>query len=183
MQNDTTAGLDPVVCASEALGLTFAFGNENGDTGFAVAFGPENPNMTNSTAGDAAFAAAAASIIFGSASTDNLVNALENWIANWKAFYVSHGVPGISDPTEGQTDLAARAAAWGDGVGFALVGDVGPLKEQVINFLNDAAQGTAVYSASLESQPDHAVVSEITNDADALVHLIGIAAPLDHFVI
>jgi hypothetical protein len=38
-------------------------------------------------------------------------------------------------------------------VGVALANNLGPLNGQVINFLEDAAQGTAVYGASLVGQP------------------------------
>ena len=55
-----------------------------------------------------------------------------------------------------QIDLAARGAAWGDAVGVALANDLGPLKGEGINFFLDAAQGA--------------------------VQLIGVAAPVDHFV-
>jgi hypothetical protein len=183
VHNAISSGLDPLVYASEALGLAFAFGNENGSTSFAAAFGPAHTGIPSSTAGDAAFAAAAASTIFGSASTDNLVNAMESWVANWKAFYSSHGVSGIYDPSAAQIDLAARGAAWGDAVGVALGNDLGPLKGQVTNFLIDAAQGTAVYSASLASQPGHADAAiGSLGSADATVHLTGIAAHVDHLV-
>jgi hypothetical protein len=183
VHNAISSGLDPLVYASEALGLAFAFGNENGSTGFAAAFGPAHTGMPSSTAGDAAFAAAAASTIFGSASTNNLINAIEGWVANWKGFYSGHGVPGISDPSAAQIDLAARGAAWGDAVGVALADNLGPLKGQVTNFLIDAAQGTAVYSASLASQPGHADAAVgSAGSADATVQLTGIAAHVDHLV-
>jgi hypothetical protein len=71
-------------------------------------------------------------------------------------------------------------------VGVALANNLGPLKGQVINFLDDAAHGTAVYSASLASQPTHAPfqgaatasVASAAND----VQLTGVAAPIDHIV-
>jgi hypothetical protein len=181
VHNAISNGLDPLVYASEALGLAFAFGNENGSTGFAQAFGPAHTGMANSAAGDAAFARAAASTIFGSASTDNLGNAIENWVANWKAFYSGHGVPGIADPSAAQIDLAARGAAWGDAVGVALSDDLGPLKGQVTNFLIDAAQGNAVYSASLASQPGHADAA-IGGSAADTVQMTGLPAHADHLV-
>ena len=46
---------------------------------------------------------------------------MENFVANWDAFYASHGIPGNATPTANQIDLAARGAAWGDMVGVALV--------------------------------------------------------------
>jgi hypothetical protein len=141
------------VYASEALGLVFAFQNENNSTAFAAAFGPTNAGMPNSIAGDAAFAAAAASAIFGSASTANLVNVLDGFVTNWKTFYAAHGLPGIFNASPNQIDLAARGAAWGDMVGVALANNLGPLNGQTINFLKDAAHGTAVYGASLSSEP------------------------------
>jgi hypothetical protein len=164
-------GLDPLVYTTEALGLAFAFSNESGSTAFATSFGPANSTMPNSTTGDAAFAQAAATALFGAASTDTLVNAIDGWVSNWKAFYSVHGVPGISDPSAEQIDLAARGAAWGDAVGVALANDLGPLNAQAINFLEDVARGTAIYSASLLNQP-----------MDSHVQLTGLAAS-DHTVI
>src|SRR5438046_1538319 len=64
--------------------------------------------------------------------------------------------PGTYIPTANQIDLAARGTAWGEAVGVALDNSLGPLKGQVVNFLDDAAQGTAIYSAPLSSQPNHA---------------------------
>ena len=133
--NATNNGLNAQVYACEALGLVFAFGNENGATTFANKFGPTNSSMPNSTAGDAAYAAAAAAAIFASASTTNLVNVLEGFVSNWKAFFTANGVSGISSPTANQIDLAARGAAWGDMVGVALANNLGPLSGQVTNFL------------------------------------------------
>ena len=153
--NAIANGFNPQVYASEALGLAFAFGNEAGSTAFANLFGPSNAAMPNSAAGDAAFAVAASSAIFGSASTTNLSNVLDGFVVNWKAFYAGNGVPGIANASPTQIDIAARAAAWGDAVGVALANNLGPLNPQAINFLEDAAQGTAVYAASLTSQPNH----------------------------
>jgi hypothetical protein len=185
----TQSGLNPQVYASEALGLTFAFGNETGSMAFAIAFGPSNPAMPNSTAGDSAYAAAAAAAIFASASTPNIVNAMETWVANWKAFYTSNGLPGIANPSSDQIDLAARGAAWGDAVGTALGNHLGPLIGQATNFLENAAQGTAIYSASLVSQPTHAPFQgssyspTVAFNADSTVQLMGIAPDLDHATI
>jgi hypothetical protein len=184
VQNAISNGLDPQIYASEVLGLAFAFGNENGSTGFAASYGPGQAAMPDSAAGDAAFAAAAANTIFGEASTDNLAHVIEGWVANWKAFYASHGVPGISDPSAAQIDLAARGAAWGDATGVALANDLGPLKGQVIHFLLDAAaQGSAANSASSASQAIHADATiGSAGSADATVHLTGMAAHVDHFL-
>ena len=180
-------GFNPQIYACEALGLVFAFGNENGSTGFATAFGPSAVGMPNTSAGDAAFAAAAANTIFGSAETTNTPGAIDGWLTNWKAFYTQVGLPWNSNPTADQIDLAARGAAWGDAVGFALANDLGPLSGQAANFLEDAAQGTAVYSASLSSQPTAAPfqgaasASVVTTASD--VQVTGVAAPIDHIVV
>jgi hypothetical protein len=145
--------------------------------------------MPNSTAGDAAYAAAAATAIFASASTPNIVNVMETWVANWKALYTSNGIPGIADPSSDQIDLAARGAAWGDAVGTALANHLGPLIGQATNFLENAAQGTAIYSASLESQPTHAPFQgssnspPIASNAVSDAQLMGVAPNLDHVVI
>jgi hypothetical protein len=89
----------------------------------------------------------------------------------------------MSDASAGQIDLAARGAAWGDAVGVALSDNLGPLKGQVTNFLIDAAQGTAVYSVSLASQPGHAEAAiGSTGSADDTVQLTGMAAHVDHLV-
>jgi hypothetical protein len=95
--------------------------------------------------------AAGSSTIFGTASNANLINVLESFIANWKAFYTSHGIPGNATPTADQIDLAARGAAWGDMVGVALANYLGPLDGQVINFLDDAAQGTDIWHCDLQT--------------------------------
>jgi hypothetical protein len=80
---------------------------------------------------------------------------MKGFISNWEAFYTANGIPGNATPTAAQIDLAARGASWGDMVGVALANNIGPLSGQVINFLDDAAQGTAVYAASLVGQPPH----------------------------
>jgi hypothetical protein len=72
-----------------------------------------------------------------------------------EGFYTSAGIPGNAIPTTDQIDLAARGAAWGDMVSVALANNLGPLSEQVVNFLEDAAQGTAIYGASLVGQSVH----------------------------
>jgi hypothetical protein len=181
--NATQHGYNPVVYASEALGLVFAFGNENGGTAFATNFGPSNAAMPNTAAGDAAFAVAAASAIFGSAATASTPGAIKTFVSNWEAFYTSHGIPGIANPTANQIDLAARGAAWGDAVGVALVNNPGPLNGQAMNFLEDAAQGTAIYSASLSSQPNHAQFQAASAQAAVAasepVNLTGVATHLD----
>jgi hypothetical protein len=182
-------GLNPQVYASEALGLAFAFANETGGTAFATTFGPSNPTMPNSIAGDSAFAAAAASAIFGSASTPNIINVIESWVANWKSLFTSNGILGISNPSSNQIDLAARGTAWGDTVGTALANNLGPLNGQATNFLESAAQGTAIYSGSLISQPMHAPFQgssnspSIASDTASDVQLTGIQPNLVHAMI
>jgi hypothetical protein len=153
--NATHYGLNPQVYACEALGLVYAFGNETGSVAFANNFGPNNAALPNSTAGDAAFAAAASTTIFGSASTANLVSVLKGFISNWETFFTANGVPGLTNPSAALIDLAARGASWGDMVGVALANNLGPLNGQAINFLDDVAQGRAVYGASLVGQPAH----------------------------
>ena len=155
VENATKYGFNPLVYATEALGLVFAFNNETGSTAFATGYGPSNATMPNSTAGDSAFAAAASNGIFGAASTSTLVNAINNYVSNWKAFYSNNGIPGISNPSADQVDLAARGAAWGDAVGLGLANNLGSLQAQATEFLMDAAQGNAMYSASLVGQPHH----------------------------
>ena len=153
--NATKYGFNPLVYATEALGLVFAFNNETGSTAFATGYGPSNATMPNSTAGDSAFAAAASNSIFGAASTSTLVNAINNYVSNWKAFYSNNGIPGISNPSADQVDLAARGAAWGDAVGLGLANNLGSLQAQATEFLMDASQGNAMYSESLVGQPHH----------------------------
>jgi hypothetical protein len=166
----TQFGFNPQVFACEALGLAFAFGNETGSTSFSANFGPSNPAMPNTAAGDAEFAAAASQTIFGTASTANLVNAIDGYVTNWKAFYTSNGIPGNASPTTADIDLAARGAAWGDAVGVALANNLGPLSGLTTNFLEDAAQGVAVYSASLASQPNAATIGSTAQLPDLTVN-------------
>jgi hypothetical protein len=187
VQNAIVNGYNPQIYACEALGVVFAFGNENGSAAFANNYGPSNAAMPNTTAGDASFAAAAASLIFGSAETSNTVPAIEQWVSNWKAFYTAHGIAGVSsNPTPQQIDLAARGAAWGDAIGLALFDNLGPFPGQITNFLEDAAHGTAIYSASLLSQPTAApfqgaaTASVATTASD--VQVTGVAASVDHAV-
>jgi hypothetical protein len=181
-------GFNPQIVATEALGLVFAFGNESGSTAFASNFGPSNPATPNSTAGDATFAAAAATAIYGTASTSNLVNVLDGWVANWKAFYTEFGLPGLPNASVSQIDLAARGAAWGDAVGVALSSNIGPLNAQATNFLEDAAQGTAIYAAALGAQPNHAVFQGATFSASTTltsssVQLTGVAPDFGHTLV
>jgi hypothetical protein len=87
--------------------------------------------------------------------------------------------------TPAQVDLAARGTAWGDAVRTVLANNLGGLSSQVANFLEDAAQGTAVYSASLASQPAHGpfqgspYVPPVMFAADS-VPLMGVAPQLEH---
>jgi hypothetical protein len=180
-------GYNPLVYASETLGLAFAFGDENGGMAFASKFGPSNAATPNTTAGDSTFATIASNAIFGPASTANLISVMQGFVANWKAFYTSNGVPGILGATADQIDLAARGAAWGDMVGVALANNLGSLNAQTISFLEDAAQGSAVYLASLASQPNHApfqgaaaAASAVVTASDSAVQLIGVIANADH---
>jgi hypothetical protein len=179
-------GFIPQVYASEALGLAFAFGDENGGTAFATNFGPSNSAMPATVIGDVAFALAASNAIFGGASTSNLIHVIDGFVTNWEAFYTSSGIPGISHATAAQIDLAARGAAWGDAVGVALANNLGPLPGLVTNFLADVVQGTAIYSAPLSSQP-HAAAAQGAASASVAstgsdVQLTGVAAPVDHIV-
>jgi hypothetical protein len=185
VQNAIQNGLNPQVYACEALGLAFAFGNENGATTFDTSFGPSNPTTRATPAGDAAFATLAANAIFASDANANTPGAIQQFVSNWEAFYTSNGVPGISNATLSQIVLAARGAAWGDAVGVALANDLGPLPGQVINFLEDAARESALYSKSLVSQPAHepfqgGIAQFLTSSAGA--EPVGLAAP-DHSMI
>jgi hypothetical protein len=177
-------GYNPQVYACETVGLAFAFGNENGGQAFANNFGPSNKAMPATHAGDMAFAAAAASAIFGSAANAGTPTAILNFVSNWEAFYTAHGIPGIANATASQIVQAARGAAWGDAVGVALAGSLGPLPPDVANFLADAVQGTAIYSASLTSQPQAAAAqaeapASLASAANE-VQLTGVAATSDH---
>jgi hypothetical protein len=181
-------GLNPQVYACEALGLAFAFGDEKGGMAFATNFGPSNIQTANTPAGDAFFAGEAASAIFGTAETASTPGAILGFVSNWKAFYTSHGFPGVANATADQIDLAARGTAWGDAVGVALANNLGPLNRLATNFLEDAAHFTAIYSASLLIPPQPtaapfqgaatASVASAAND----VQLTGVAAPIDHIV-
>jgi hypothetical protein len=65
-----------------------------------------------------------------------------------------------------------------------LVGKLGLLNGQAINFLEDAALGIAVYSASLSSQPTAApfqgAATASAASAASQVQLTGVATPSDH---
>jgi hypothetical protein len=85
-------------------------------------------------------------------------------------------------PIKSISRLAARP--WGDAVGVALANNLGPLNAQAINFLEDAAQGTAIYLAALSSQPNHApfqgAATASVASAAGSVQLTGVAAHVDH---
>jgi hypothetical protein len=70
----------------------------------------------------------------------------------------------------------------------ALANNLGPLPGQVINFLEDAAQGTAPYSAPLASQPMPApffqgAAAASVASAASHVQLAGVAASVDHLML
>ncbi len=180
------AGLDPVVFACLETALVFAFSNETGATTFANNYGPSNAAMPATAAGDAAFAAAATNAIFGSAQTANTAPAILGYVTWLEGFFTANGIVGVQNPTADQIDLAARAGAWGEGVAIALENNLGALPGQVTNFLEDAAQGTAIYSASLSSQPtaapfQGAATASVTTTASS-IQVTGIAAHVDHIV-
>jgi hypothetical protein len=148
-------GLDPGVFACLETALVFAFSNETGATTFANNFGPSNAAMPATAAGDAAFAAAATNAIFGSAQTANTAPAILGYVHFLEGFFTANGIVGVQNPTADQIVIAARAGAWGEGIAIALENNLGSLPGQTTNFLEDAAQGTAVYEASLVGQPAH----------------------------
>jgi len=179
-------GLDPEVFASLETALVFAFGNENGATTFGNNFGPSNAAMPATAAGDAAFAAAATNAIFGSAQTANTAPALLGYVNFLEGFFTANGIVGVPNATPDQIVIAARAGAWGEGVAIALENNLGALPGQVTNFLEDAAQGTAIYSAPFSSQPTAApfqgAATASVATAASHVQVTGIAAPVDHAV-
>ena len=182
----TQAGLDPQVFACLETALVFAFANETGSTSFANNFGPANAAMPATAAGDAAFAAAATNAIFGSAQTANTAPAILGYVHFLEGFFTANGIVGVQNPTADQIVIAARAGAWGEGVAIALENNLGALPGQVTNFLEDAAQGTAIYSAPLSSQPTAApfqgsATASVATTASS-VQVIGVAAPVDHAV-
>ena len=86
LANAAHFGLNQLVYGCEALGLTFAFGNESGGTAFANNFGPSNSAMPNTAAGDLAFAMAASTAIFGSAATANTPGGIDTFVVTGKHF-------------------------------------------------------------------------------------------------
>jgi hypothetical protein len=179
-------GLDPGVFACLETSLVFAFANESGNTSFANNYGPSNAAMPATHAGDAAFAAAAATAIFGSAQTANTANALLGYVNFLEGFFTTNGIVGVQNPTADQIVIAARAGAWGEGVAIALENNLGSLPGQTTNFLEDAAQGSAIYSMPFSSQPTAAPFqgSATASAATTASHVLltGVAAPVDHIV-
>ena len=99
----TQHGFSPEVFACQVLGLAFAFGNENGATTFADNFGPSNAAMPNTNTGDAAFAAAVASAVFGSAANGGTATNRSRRGVGWNWGGVVSGVfnlesPGVETP-------------------------------------------------------------------------------------
>jgi hypothetical protein len=179
-------GLDPQTFACLETALVFAFANESGSTAFANNFGPSNAAMPATAAGDMAFAAAATNAIFGSAQTANTAPALLGYVHFLEGFFTANGIVGVPNATPDQIVIAARAGAWGEGVAIAEGNNLGPFPGQTTNFLEDAAQGTAIYSASLSSQPtagpfQGAAATAVATTADH-VQVTGIAAPVDHAI-
>ena len=178
-------GLDLGVYACLETSLVFAFANETGNTGFANNYGPSNPAMPATAAGDAAFSAAAATAIFGSAQTANTANALLGYVDFLEGFFTANGIVGVQNPTADQIVIAARAGAWGEGIAIALENHLGALPGQVTNFLEDAAQGTAIYSTSLSSQPtaapfQGAAAAAAVAATVSQVQVMGVTPPSDH---
>jgi hypothetical protein len=176
----TQVGLDPVVFACLETSLVFAFANESGNTSFANNYGPSNAAMPATAAGDSAFAAAATNAIFGSAQTANTPNAILGYVHFLEGFFTANGIVGVQNPTPDQIVIAARAGAWGEGIAIALENNLGSLPGQATNFLEDAAQGTAIYSASLASQPTAGLFQGGASAAASHVQVTGVAAPIDH---
>jgi autotransporter-associated beta strand protein len=180
-------GLDPLTFACLETALVFAFANETGSTAFANNFGPSNAAMPATAAGDAAFAAAATNAIFGSAQTANTAPAILGYVHFLEGFFTANGIVGVQNPTADQIVIAARAGAWGEGIAIAEGNNLGPFPGQTTNFLEDAAQGTAIYSAPFSSQPTAAPfqgaasASVATTASD--VQVTGVAAPVDHAVV
>jgi hypothetical protein len=177
-------GADPELWACSKLALVFAFSNETGSTAFANNFGPSNVAMPATAAGDSAFATAATNAIFGSAQTANTEPAILGYVHYLEGFFATYGIAGVQNPTADQIVIAARAGAWGDGVAIALENTLGPLLAQTIDFIDDAAQGTAIYSASFASQPTPALFQgqPTTSATVSHVQVTGVAAPIDHIV-
>jgi hypothetical protein len=66
-----------------------------------------------------------------------------------------------------------------------LASNLGPLVGQTTNFLEDAAQGTAVYRASLAMQPSARPFEPAPSGGQHMadnVQLTGVAASIDHIV-
>jgi hypothetical protein len=179
-------GLDPVLFACLETALVFAFANGSGNSSFANNYGPSNSSMPATHAGDAAFATAATNSIFGSAQTANTAPAILGYVHFLEGFFTANGIVGVQNPTADQIVIAARAGAWGEGIAIALENNLGLYPGQTMNFLEDAAQGTAIYSASLSSQPTAApfqgagIASAVTTASH--VQVTGVAAPVDHIV-
>ena len=92
---------------------------------------------------------------FSARTTVNLVSVLQELRFQLGGVLTADGYSWSIDSTAAQLDLRPAGAAWGDMVGVALAINLGPLNGQTVNFLEDAAQGTAVYGASLIGQPAH----------------------------
>jgi probable HAF family extracellular repeat protein len=179
-------GLDLQTFACLETALVFAFANESGSTAFANNFGPSNAAMPATAAGDAAFAAAATNAIFGSAQTANTAPAILGYVHFLEGFFTANGIVGVQTPTADQIIIAARAGAWGEGIAIAEGNNLGPFPGQTTNFLEDAAQGAAIYSAPFSNQPTAApfqgAATASVATAASHVQVTGVAAPVDHVV-
>jgi hypothetical protein len=84
----------------------------------------------------------------------------------------------------------ADALTFGEMVGIALSNPTtvgASIYGQVTNFLEDAAQGTAIYSAPLSIQPiaapfQGATAASLTDTTTSHIQATGVAAPVDHLM-
>jgi hypothetical protein len=103
-------------------------------------------------------------------------------VVDMQNYFMKPGFQGEVPKARAIVPAVSRLAA--AAVGIALANNLGPLPMQVTNFLEDAAQGIAVYSASLSSQPNHApfqgAATTSVVGAASDVQLTGVAAHIDH---
>jgi hypothetical protein len=132
---------DPALYCYQALGLGLALMSDTGSTSFAAEWGPANPSCPNTPDGNAAFVAQAYAAVFGHAGTQGSIDEFIAQVNFFVSLYTAS--PPVAGADADTICLLARGAVFGLMVGVAVENNIGPLADQVTNFLEDAGQGVA----------------------------------------
>jgi hypothetical protein len=149
---------------------------------FNASFVSLNSGAHAGTSGNTAFSQAVSTAVFGNTNEASTALAILN--ANIGYFTTNATAYGLT--THDAIAQAADGLTFGEMVGIALTNPTtlgSALIGQVTNFLEDAAQGTAIYSAPLTSQPTAGPFQGTASASvatTAYVQVTGVATPVDH---